>query len=353
LKIWFEALTGKQSLLFHYLAKGLESDGHEILFTARENDYTRSNLQRLNREFISIGTHGGANLKQKLIAGSERIIKLAEIVDDFKPDLLITFGSPDATRTAFGLGIKTIQLNDTPHARAVAKLTISLSNYVIHPKCIPEGEFSKNGISNFYGYDGVDEVLWVKQFEPDESVIYNLGLEKFNYVVLRCEETNAAYMRRLYPHIPPDSTFLVEFIPKLMHLYPDLKFVVFPRYPKQKEDLKKLNIIIPDQSVDTLNLLHFAKASLTGGGTMGRESALLGTPSMYTFPLEVDVSRFVRDLGFPLVHVSNPIDILNEFCKVLNQEKMNEENRLKILNTIETPLNAVRTILKKLKEELK
>ena len=67
MKIWYEALTGKQSLLFHHMALYYEKLNHTSIFTTRNNDYTELNLIKLKRKFHSIGNYGGSNLKNKLI----------------------------------------------------------------------------------------------------------------------------------------------------------------------------------------------------------------------------------------------------------------------------------------------
>lgn len=164
MKIWYEALTGKQALLFHHIALHYEKLGHQSVFTSRKSGYTDLNLQRLGREYYPVGHYGGAGLKDKLIAGSERVIELANIIEKEQPDVLLSFSSPDATRTAFGLGIPIVLMNDTPHAEAVARLTLSLSDALIYPNSIPQEEFSQYGTTKFISYKGVDEVLWIKAF---------------------------------------------------------------------------------------------------------------------------------------------------------------------------------------------
>ena len=183
MRIWFEALTGKQAILFHHLGEKVESLNTEVLITTRKYDYTESNLSRLGRKFVSIGEYGGSSLKDKLVSGSKRILDLAEVIDRYQPDVLISFPSPDAFRTAFGLGIPAIQLNDTPHARAVGKLTISLSNALVHPNSIDPTEFKRYGVSTLYAYEGIDELQWLQSFTPTTTVLDELDLKKENYIV--------------------------------------------------------------------------------------------------------------------------------------------------------------------------
>ena len=69
--------------------------------------------------------------------------------------------------------------------------------------------------------------------------------------------------------------------------------------PEQEKELEDAGVIIPEKSVDTLSLLYYARVAMTAGGTMGRESALMGTPTIYSFPLELDVSTYIAERGFP------------------------------------------------------
>jgi len=351
-KIWFEALTGKQALLFHYMAEFYEQQGHQTLFTTRRSGYTDLNLKRLNRDYFSIGYYGGASLKGKLIAGSKRIIELAELIEHEQPDILVSFSSPDATRTAFGLDIPIILLNDTPHAEAVARLTISLSRALVYPSSINEKEFGQYGVTKFIPYKGVDEALWIKSFEDDLTVLDNLELKSDEYIVLRCEESKSAYFRKLFPEFDPGGTIVEDIVYKFREMRSDLDIVAFPRYPEQEQILQRLGVVVPDRSVDTLTLLHHAKVAMTGGGTMGREAAMLGTPTIYTFPWKLAVSEFIADMGFPLYHFPDHPNAPAKIVELLDQDRMSEQTRHKLLEVIETPIDGFKRALELIKEEI-
>ncbi len=350
MKIWFEALTGKQALLFHHIATYFEKRGHQTVFTTRSYDYVESNLRRLGRtKFYSIGTYGGASLKDKLVSGTKRILRLAEIMDQEKPDLLITLASPDATRTAFGLAIPVIQVNDTPHARAVARLTLAISEALVHPEAIDSNAFRAYGASNIHTYRGVDEVLWIKDFIPNASVLDEIGLEPHSYIVVRCEESKAAYFREMYPEIPAGSTIVVDIIRKLKEKGLDLKIVAFPRYEEQQKLLQGFpNVIIPDESVDTLSVLYYASAAMTGGGTMGREGAMLGTPTLYTFPRELEVSTYVIQRGFPLIHFPDHLGAVDKLIELAKKPRLDEKKRKEMLANFETPLDGIIRVMENL-----
>jgi hypothetical protein len=241
-------------------------------------------------------------------------------------------------------------LNDTPHARAVGKLTISLSSALVHPKSVDATEFERHGVTSLYAYEGVDELQWTQTFTPTTTVLDELDLKKENYVVFRCEETKAAYYQELYPFVEPGSTSIGNIINQIRNKFQDFDYVVFPRYPEQNDMLAKSDVIIPEKSMDTLSLFAYSRAVMTGGGTMGRESALLGTPSVYSFPLELAVSKFIADKGFPLFHTPNPDELSKVMIKLINTPKMEESFRTNLLNGMETPFDGIQRAIKDVME---
>ncbi len=343
MKIWMEALTGKQALLFHFLGVELEKQGHELLYTARNYDYVLGNFDRLGRTVHSFGKYGGASLYDKLISSSERIIQLARLVRDEKPDLLLSFSSPDAARVAFGLGIRTILMNDTPHATAAARLTMSLSEALVHPSSIDPSVFKEFGARRFFPFDGVDEVLWTRNFSPDTAVLDQLGIQKDRYLVVRCEESKAAYFQEMYPGIKPGSTIIPDILNRLREQSIALPIVAFPRYEEQVHALSDLEgVIVPETSVDTMSLLYYSRVSMTGGGTMGREGALLGTPTIYSFPRKLEVSSFTSEKGFPLYHCPNHLEVTDYIVRLLSESRLPESRRLALLESMETPMDGIK-----------
>ena len=145
--LWFDALTPKQVLILNSIAKFFESKGHKTLFTTRSYDYTLSTLDRLNREYVAIGKHGGGDLAQKLIRSTERMSKLTEFILSLPepPSLLVSLSSPDANRVAFGLAIPSICFNDAPHAVAVGKLCNSLVTKLIVTEAISPEKYLSLG----------------------------------------------------------------------------------------------------------------------------------------------------------------------------------------------------------------
>ena len=85
-----------------------------------------------------VGKHGGAKKSDKLKASNNRTRLLMKKIQKFSPDLVISFCSPEASRVAFGLGIKHIAFSDSPHATAVMKLSLPLVQKLMTPWIIPK-----------------------------------------------------------------------------------------------------------------------------------------------------------------------------------------------------------------------
>lgn len=350
--VWFDAVTSKEPLLFNAIAKELEKAGHEAIFTCRNYDYVASLFSLLDLDVEIMGKHGGGTLYGKLKAGNERIAQLADYINSLenKPDYHISFSSPESTRVAFGLGIPTITINDSPHARAVGKLTIPLSKYLVYSSCIADDKWFSLGATRdqLEPYDGIDEVAWLQDFKPQKETLEMLGLHiDDSFIVGRPEESSAAYMleRNMV-----GQTLLVEILEEIFETY-DGRAVVFPRYESQEKLLKKKfknRIIVPPRAVDTLSLYYYSDLCITGGATMAREAAALGTPSISYYPNPLDVLEYISDIGIPL---HNEYTIQSAILKAKelidkSEEKLVMRSKTKqILAELESPTTKISTLL--------
>jgi predicted glycosyltransferase len=67
---------------------------------------------------------------------------------------------------------------------------------------------------------------------------------------------------------------------------PKARVVFLPRLPHQAEDVQGKafsNVCVPSSTLDGPNLLYRADLVISGGGTMNREAAVLGTPAYSVF----------------------------------------------------------------------
>ena len=350
--IWFDAVTSKEPLLFNAIATALEKEGHEVIFTCRDYDYVVTLFELLGREVTVLGKHGGGTLYGKLLAGNERIGLLAKHINalEKKPDFHVSYSCPESTRVAFGLAIPTILVNDSPHAKAVGKLTIPLSKYLVYSSCIQNESWFSLGATEdqLKPYDGLDEVAWLRDFSPNDGILEELGLSKNdNFIVCRPEESSAAYMLEKGMQ---DQTHLDTILNEIFKSY-EGKAIVFPRYEKQMMLLKEMfhdRIIIPPKAVDTLSLYYYSDMCITGGATMAREAASMGTPSISYYPKPLDVLEYISSIGIPLFNEYTIEKAIQKSLKLL--EKVRDKDLIRyqtktILEKLDSPVDKVLEII--------
>ena len=345
MNIWVEALTGKQALLFSFIAKFFMDRGDNVIITCREYDYTaRIFFQRGLKPYV-LGRYGGGTLLGKIRASLDRQLRMLDIITEKNIDVHISFTSPDSCRVAYGLNIPIINLTDSPHSYIVNKLTIPLSRFLIIPHCIPKKEFSHLiPLRNIYTFNGIFEVTWTKNFSPDSRILDELNLDKYRYIVMRTEEKKASY----YKHMDSRPTLISIFIDKLISRERGLKIVIFPRYTDQKKYLIKKygeKIIIPERSVDTQSLAHYSLLVITGGSTFAQEAALQGIPSISYFPYHFYIEEYIAKRGFPLFHYIDIINALKKMLDIISDPFKYHINTTRLLERMESPLELLEKII--------
>lgn len=287
MKVWLDVLTPKQANLFAGLHDRLSAKGCKVLVTTRHYREVNELLELRKLKTTKVGRHGGAHLKDKLLEGSKRVTALVDLVGDYSPDVAISFSSPEAARVAFGLGIPHYCVSDSPHAEAVCKLTIPLSEKLFSPWVIPAYAWNRYGIRSrdVVRYRALDPIVWINSKNDPKSLDgLNLDFTK-PIVVIRTSEEFAAYLSdRLAARISTTMDIVANI---LDNSNGELQLVVLPRYDEQGERLRKrfgTRIIVPQHVIDGVSLLRASTVFIGGGGTMSAEAALLGVPVISCYP---------------------------------------------------------------------
>ena len=292
-----DILTPKQALLFTKVSEKLKEKGCKTLFVSRK--YVElTNVFRLSRiKPVVIGEHGGEDLHSKLLSSLKRTIILSKIMEDFSPDLVLSFSSPEAARAAFGLKIPHFSVNDSPHSVYVAKLTIPLSQKLLTPKVVGKKAWVKYGIDadDIIVYNSLDPVAWLRDFVPNKKVLRKYGLPEGEYIVYRPEEYRASYLS--------GNRLTVEIVSKVFsheEKLKEVKLVIVPRYEKEmywKFFRDSNNVVILDHGEDTRSILFYSKCFIGAGGTMNAEAALMGVPAASLYPSSTIIERFLIKKG--------------------------------------------------------
>jgi hypothetical protein len=334
-------------MLFAELSERLKHRGHRVFnVTRRYREVTRL-LELKGLEARVIGEHGGKELTRKLKASAARILELASYFEEVDPDVAVSFSSPEMARVSYGLGVPHICINDSPHAEAVARLTIPLSAKLLTPKVIPKEAWTRYGITEekIRQYNALDPWAWLRDFKPDIQVIRDLDLSTSRLIItVRPEEEYAAYLLGRTER----ETGIIPVIEYLLEKRDDAQIVAIPRYEEQIEVLRDRfgdRIVICSSPIDGPSLLYYTSIFIGGGGTMTAEAALLGVPTFSCYPGEpYAVLRHLVSVG--LVKLERDPEALTE--KVLltlrnieHERKKQEERASRLVETFEDPIEVI------------
>ena len=229
MKIWFDILTPKQYLFFEYFIQKLRKQ-HKIVSTSRKYDQVNGIRKFGSINPIIIGKHGGKDSVDKLLASLKRTELLAKKIETNGPDLLISFCSPEASRIAFGLGIPHIAFSDSPHAKAVMKLSLPYVTKLLTPWIIPKKDFKEFGINsrNIIQYRAIDAGVIIKNYRKTRKSKSNVK----KTILIRPEESEAAYINK--------ESKTIKIIEKIIEKFPDEKKIVLSRYKEQSNEIKRV-----------------------------------------------------------------------------------------------------------------
>ncbi|MHA1309283.1 MAG: DUF354 domain-containing protein [Candidatus Helarchaeota archaeon] len=351
-----DSCTTKQSRIACSLTTEFNKLNWDYFITARDIDYNYSFLKEVFKiNFYPVGKLG-YTLEEKLLNYAIRVKELTEIIIDKegKPDVLISQASPGGVRVAFGLKIPIITFDNSPHAIPVWRLTFPLTTYAILPTSIPKDKALKWGVlpENLYTYDGVDELAWTKNAKFDPNILSELGLTLDDrFAVFRPDEAHSSYFMD-NPDLNPNLPINALIVKKIVEEFPEIKIVVFPRYKEQAkyflDQWGPEKIIIPTKAVDSISLMKFADVVVSGGATMTRESALIGTPAVNCVQLDLlDPDRYLQEHNLPLFYERNIPKAAELTKKILkNVDNYRLKDTSNILEKMESANDVILKILK-------
>lgn len=325
MKIWYDACTGKHTRYGAAIGKRLKAAGHEFIFTTREHPDTIPLAKILGEKPIVVGKYNPSTLYSRLEESAERVILFSKLFKDNEPDIAIAHQSVELCRTAFGLQIPIILTADTPHALAVNRLTIPFAHTVVVSEALPKSFARSYCAKNIIPFKGVDEVAWIKDFKPAK-----MSSLKKPLIVLRQMENKAAYAQGKL-HV---AETLAEKLAALGNVH------LIHRYNKEGKTFGEKSAF-----EDSVNLVANADLVVSYGGTIAREAALLGVPSIAISEMaETNVNTYLARKGFPLF-ITTEQHVLGYAKKYLGK-RFDVEGKLAEL---ENPVDVIEKVVESLK----
>ncbi len=311
--IWLDVTNPPHVLFFKEFIKN-----HETLVTSRDFGDLGAILDSQGIEHTPAGRHGGKSPEDKLIESSKRVEQLTGVVSN-KIDIAVSKQSVELPRVAFGLGVPAIQFIDNEHAEKQNRIVLPLCSKIIVPNALHVDRLIAQGAteSQILRADCIFEAAQIKNFKPDRDVPKAHGLE--DYIVIRPEPYMASYF--------DGKEITKELIERLKN---EFQVVVLPR-GAEEYSAKTL------RNVDSLSLMYNALAVLSGGGTMTREAALLGTPAISYYPGEqLGVDEFLIENG--LLYHSTRVDSITSILEdTIDKKQKLREKAAEAINKMEDP----------------
>jgi uncharacterized protein len=293
-KAWFDVLTPKQVLFFAPVIEQLRAKGFDVLATSRKYREVEPLADLYGLKLRLVGERGGGGLVEQLVSATARQSELIPVVEGFGPDIAVSVASGVCARVAFGMGIKHLAVNDSPHSTVAGRLTLPLSFHLLCPWVIPFAAWAPFGVARraVTRYRALDPAAWLKRPHRRGFVPALDGGKKT--VVVRLEEAYAPYMTGT------DKTWNAAVLSKLAGPLRGCNVVVLCRYGDQRDTIRDgfgSKFIVPEEVVDGRSLLERADLFVGMGGTMSAESALMGVPTISTFQGSLFTERFLVQKG--------------------------------------------------------
>jgi predicted glycosyltransferase len=303
-RVWVDLTNPAHVTVLRPLVELLEAGGHEVTLTARPLSHTTELLDDWGHAYTAIGHHGGASRVGKALAAGSRTAQVFAFARGRRFDYGLAHGSTDLPPVGRLLRIPNTTMFDYEWARLQHELNCRLATRIVVPDAIPAERLASYGARppKLVQYPGLKEEYYLADFEPDESVLVELGFDRERVVaVVRTAPSYALYLGG------SENELLPRVLKRL--LGEGAQVVVLARTDEQRQALRALDpqLVVPERAVDGRSLAGLADLVVSAGGTMIREAAVLGTPVWSIFegrPGAVDELlvaegrvRFLRDPG--------------------------------------------------------
>jgi predicted glycosyltransferase len=296
-RIWIDLSNSPHPLLFAPVARRFEALGHEVLLTARDNAQT---VELARERWHDVEVIGGPSPHARASKGrhlADRVRRLASWARVERPDAAISHNSYAQIVAARALGIRTVTAMDYEHQPA-NHIAFRLADSVLLPAVLARTNVGRMGATRRKTrfYDGLKEEVYLGDFRPDPGVLAAAGVDRVDgtvVIVARTPPSGALYHRSGNP--------LFAEVLRVVCKEGKARCVVLTRRPEQRRELIALglpNVVFPEGAVDARSLMYASDLVIGAGGTMTREAAFIGVPTLSLFSGRTpEVDRWLEEHG--------------------------------------------------------
>ena len=285
MKIWFDLSNSPHINLFAGLIRELEAEGHEVVITCRPLANTVDLLDLHRFKYTVVGEHYGASFLKKVFGYPIRCWQLWQFLRGQGIQRAISQSSFHSPLVARLLGVPVIYMNDNEHAMGNIP-SFLFATRILVPEFLSIDKLRKQWANpgKVTHYPGVKEgiYLWALQQRLRERSVHQRPR-----VYLRPEPWTAQYYKG-------EREFLDDL---LLGIKEHADVTLLPRGKAQGEhyrDARFEGIRIVDTALDIADIAPDCDLFIGAGGTMTREMAVLGVPTISVYQDELlDVDRYL------------------------------------------------------------
>lgn len=293
MKIWFELSNSPHINMFAAMIRDLERE-HEVVITCRPLANTIDLLDLHGFKYEVVGVHYGGKFSAKVFGFPVRVMQLRNYLADKKIDVAISqssFHSPVVSRL---LGVRSIYMNDNEHAMGNIPAFIC-ANTIMVPEFLSMDKLRKQHANpkKVIHYPGVKEGLYLWELDQrlQGSAVQRPGGKRRPVVYIRPEPWTAQYYKG-------SRNFLDEL---LLGMKDHVDIVLLPRGKEQGKHYQSAmfeGIRVITTALDIADIAPDCDLFIGAGGTMTREMAVLGIPTISVYQDELlDVDRYLLQVG--------------------------------------------------------
>jgi predicted glycosyltransferase len=298
MKIWFDLSNSPHINLFAELIRDLKKE-NEVIITCRPLANTIELLELHRFDYEVVGKHYGGQLFYKIFGYPIRVLQLRKFLKKHNPDIAVSQSSFHSPLTAWLLGVPSIYMNDNEYAAGNIPSFIFATQILI-PEFLDIKKVKKQFArkSKIMQYPGVKEgiYLWNADIKRKKS--------KDRKIYVRPEPWIAQYYKGAL-------NFMDDM---LKYLKTRANVIVLPRGKDQAIHYKKpefSGIKVLDKPLTLKEIASDCSLFIGAGGTMTREMAVLGIPTISVYQDELlDVDKYLIEIGM-MIHKP---DLTGEFA---------------------------------------
>lgn len=295
MRIWFELTNSPHINMFAALIRELEREKHEVIITCRPLANTIDLLELHGFKYKVVGQHYGGKLSAKLFGFPVRVAQLVRYIGGKSIDVAISQSSFHSPVVAKLLGKRVIYMNDNEHAMGNIPAFLCASQIMV-PEFLGMDKLKKQWANpkKVLHYPGVKEGMYL--WELDQRLAQQRNgmprpVRSRRVVYIRPEPWTAQYYKG-------SRNFLDNLV---LGLKDHVDVILLPRGKEQGvhyQDARFSGVRVVSTALDIADIAPDCDLFIGAGGTMTREMAVLGVPTISVYQDELlDVDRHLLEVG--------------------------------------------------------